>query len=79
VPTGRRGDPSHMRRVNFLELRKTEVQLRRIPHKRSSKCNPSTRLLDIALYALRIPKGIELPRTPSRRSSQKTYSTHSGE
>jgi hypothetical protein len=28
VPTGRRGDPSHMRRVNFLELRYDEVRLR---------------------------------------------------
>jgi hypothetical protein len=26
VPRGRRGDPSHMRRVNFVELRKGEVR-----------------------------------------------------
>jgi hypothetical protein len=37
---------------HFLEPSKGEVP--RIPHKRSSRCIPSARLLDIALYALRI-------------------------
>ena len=40
VPTGCRGDPSHLRRVNFLELRKAEVQLLRIPLPRTPVNKP---------------------------------------
>jgi hypothetical protein len=37
VPTGRRGDPSHMRRVNFGELRNDELRRISIPRTRVNK------------------------------------------
>jgi hypothetical protein len=55
VPTGRRGDPSHMRRENFVELRKAEVGLLRIPLPRTTVNNGKQRKGGAANNALPLP------------------------